>query len=99
MQPAIDLDSALIACAGIDAPVAPLAALGAGLDVGTRWVARADPVSVDVGRDDVRIRARVDDLDADEAHALASLLRTHFADDGIAFACARSDARLSHACS
>jgi hypothetical protein len=77
---------------GIDAAAAPLAALGAGVDVGSRWVARADPVAMSVTHDDVRIAARVDDLDAREASDLLARLSAHFADDGLAFAAPRPDA-------
>lgn len=54
-----------------DAP-APLTALGAGIDPAGAWVMHADLLHVDVGASDVLVRGRVDDLDADEARALAA---------------------------
>ncbi|HVE48224.1 MAG TPA: hypothetical protein VNG69_01245 [Casimicrobiaceae bacterium] len=86
---ATNLDAALLDALGIDAPVAPLAALGAGVDVGARFVMRADPISMTVMRDDVRIDARVDDLDPSEAASLQRLLNDHFALDGLEFIAAR----------
>ena len=71
---------------------APLAALGAGLDPGDRYVLRADPVSLVAGRADVVLGARIGDLDADEADALITTLNTHFGRDQLAFACPRPDA-------
>jgi hypothetical protein len=88
-----DGESELLRLLGLPAmAAAPLAALGAGLEVGSDWVARADPVTTLVTHDDVRIVARVDDLDEPEARALRILLDRHFADDGLAFAAARRDA-------
>jgi hypothetical protein len=87
-----DGEAELLRALGIDAAPAPLAALGAGLDVGTDWVARADPVTVQVTHEDVRIVGRVDDLADDEADALRALLDRHFATDALAFAAPRRDA-------
>jgi len=89
-----DLDRAVATAAGLpaQAPMAPLAALGAGLDPGTSYVLRADPVSLVAGRDDVLLTGRVDDLDASEAATLVAALTAHFADDGIVFHAPRPDA-------
>ncbi len=76
----------------LDAPPAPLAALGAGLDPARGYVMFADPVVLVAGMDDVRLTGRVDDLSAAEATAMRSLLDAHFASDGLAFAAPRPDA-------
>jgi hypothetical protein len=87
-----DADAAMLQALGIEVVVAPLAALGAGLDVGGDWIARADPVTTLVTHEDVRIVSRVDDLAEDEVRALRALLDRHFADDGLAFAAPRPEA-------
>ena len=87
-----DLDSAILADLGLDASPAPIAALGAGVDVGTCWVARADPVSIVIGRDDARIENVVLDLSDPEREALVALLDAHFTEDGLTFAAPRADA-------
>ncbi|MDH4181504.1 MAG: hypothetical protein OEV46_05790 [Betaproteobacteria bacterium] len=97
-----DADAAMLQALGTEAAVAPLAALGAGLDAGGDWIARADPVTTLVTHEDVRIVARVDDLADDEVLALRALLDRHFAGDGLAFAAPRPDAwfvrsRVPHA--
>jgi hypothetical protein len=71
---------------------APLAALGAGIDVGSRWVIRADPVLMSVSRNDVRIERLVDDLDPTVTQALTAMLSAHFAGDGLVFVVPRADA-------
>jgi hypothetical protein len=86
-----DAEVELLRALAIDAVPAPLAALGAGLDVGGDWVARADPVTALVSHEDVRISARVDDLADDEAVAMRTLLDLHFADDALAFVAPRRD--------
>ncbi len=68
-----------------DWPVAPWLARAAGIDAGTRYWLRAEPVTLDVGRDEVRLASVVHDLDADDSAALLSSLRSHFASDGIEF--------------
>jgi hypothetical protein len=75
-----------------DSPIAPLAALGAGLDAGGSYVLRADPVSLIAGRADVSLERRIDDLDADECRGLLATLNGHFGVDGIAFHAPRPDA-------
>jgi hypothetical protein len=87
-----DLDQALLGALDMVVPAAPLAALGAGIDPAGRFVIRADPVTMRVTHDDVRIAARVDDLDAREAAALVTLLDAHFAAEGLTFHAPRGDA-------
>ena len=86
-----DLDTAIVNALGMDTAIAPLAALGAGVDVAQRWVIRADPVTMTAGQDAVFLNGRVDDLGADEAAALHHLLSTHFASDGLVFEAPRPD--------
>lgn len=86
-----DLDRALIEALGANLPSAPLAATGAGVTLGGRFAIRADPVTMRVTHDDVRIAARVDDLDGPEAQALAALLDAHFAVEGLGFLAPRND--------
>ena len=80
-----------IACAGVgiakqnDWPVAPWLARAAGIDPGGRYWMCAEPVTLEVGRDEVRLAGVVSDLDADESTALVSSLRAHFASDGMEF--------------
>lgn len=71
---------------------APLAALGAGLDAGGKYVLRADPVTFVAGRDDVLLAGRVDDLAPADAAALLTTLNGHFASDGVTFHAPRVDA-------
>ena len=76
---------------GHDVPVAPLAALGAGVEPRASYVLAADPVSLVAGRDDVALAARVHDLDDLEARALIRSLNAHFASDGLVFVAPRPD--------
>lgn len=87
-----DIEQALLGTLGASAPVAPLAALGAGLDAGDEWIIRADPVAFAVGHDDVRLSGSVDNLTSTEAQELRALINDHFADDGLRFDYARPDA-------
>lgn len=87
-----DLASAVLADVGLDVSPAPLAALGAGIDVGTRWATRADPVSIVVGRDDARLEGLVVDLTDAERETLLALLNAHFAGDALTFVAPRADA-------
>lgn len=88
------LDAVMLAAAGLPptTPVAPLAARGAGLDAATGTIARADPITMVAGRDDVLLAGRVDDVSATDALAFISLLDAHFASDGLTFVAARPDA-------
>jgi hypothetical protein len=87
-----DLDQALLGALDMVVPAAPLAALGAGMDPAGRFVIRADPVTMRVTHDDVRIAARVDDLDAREVATLVTMLDEHFAAEGLSFLAPRGDA-------
>ena len=84
--------AALTALGLPSAPAAPLLALGAGLDPGADAVLAADPVALVAGRDDVRLAARIADLDATAAGAFIERLNDHFRDDGLVFAAPRPDA-------
>lgn len=91
-QPLSDLDRAVIDDLHCDAEPAPLAALGASLDVGDAWVVRADPIALQVGRDDVRLAGVVSGLSDEERNTLLALLGEHFASDGLRFVAPRADA-------
>jgi hypothetical protein len=80
-----------------DTPVAPLCALGAGMDPGTDYVLAATPVTLVAGRDDVLLAGRIDDLDYDDAVTLIALLNRHFATDAIVFAAPRPSTWFVHA--
>jgi hypothetical protein len=91
-SPALEPDGPLaIACAALgiakqnDWPAAPWLARAAGIDPGDRYWLCAAPVTLEVGRDEVRLAGVVRDLDADESAALLSGLRAHFVSDGIEF--------------
>jgi hypothetical protein len=80
-------------------PIAPLAALGAGIEVGGYMIA-ADPVLFAADRDDVVLVQRVDDLTGAESAALIELLNRHFGADDLHFIAARPAAwfaRCAHA--
>ena len=90
--PILEPDGPLaIACANIgiakqnDWPVAPWLARGAGIDPGSRYWLCAEPVTLDIGRVEVRLAGVVSDLDAAGGFALLSSLRAQFASDGIEF--------------
>jgi len=86
--------AALLGALGLPAatPVAPLAALGAGVDAGDDYVLCADPVHLEADRDEVVLLQRVDDLSAADATKLAATLDRHFAGDDLRFVPARPDA-------
>lgn len=88
------LRAALIDALGApaDTPVAPLAALGAGVAPADDYVAVADPVLLAADRDDLVLVQRIDDLGADESNQLVALLNRHFDGDDLTFAPARPDA-------
>ncbi|HXL82742.1 MAG TPA: hypothetical protein VN989_01290, partial [Casimicrobiaceae bacterium] len=90
--PILEPDGPLaIACANIgiakqnDWPVAPWLARAAGIDPGSRYWLCAEPVTLDIGRVEVRLAGAVSDLDAADGIALLSSLRAQFASDGIEF--------------
>lgn len=91
---AVGFDVALLVAAGRsrDTPIAPLAALGAGLEPGNAFVLRADPVTLIAGRDDVMLAGRVDDLTVTDAALMVATLNQHFATDGLTFHAPRPDA-------
>jgi hypothetical protein len=77
---------------GRDWPLAAIRARALGVDTGGAYWLAADPVTLEAGRDDVRLVAAVRDLDAAEAGELVAALNAHFEGDGIAFVVARPDA-------
>ncbi|MEP7330227.1 MAG: hypothetical protein ABI777_13540 [Betaproteobacteria bacterium] len=87
------LAAALLAVAGVppDTPLAPVAARGAGVDIGTDAIARADPIALVAGRDNVLLNGRVDDVSAADTQAILDRMNTHFADDGLVFFAPRPD--------
>jgi hypothetical protein len=90
------LDAALAAqyriARGDDWPLAPIRAASLGVDPGDAFWLRADPVTLEAGRDDVRLVGPVRDLADADAAALVAALNTHFADDGLAFVAPERDA-------
>ncbi|HEY3179544.1 MAG TPA: hypothetical protein VGL25_11755 [Casimicrobiaceae bacterium] len=80
-------------CAALDlpqtTPLAPLYAIGAGLDVDDRYMVAATPVTLVADRDIVMLAGRVYDLRGDEAAMLLELINRHFADDGVQFVAPR----------
>lgn len=92
------IDAVLLAVAQCPpaTPLAPLAARGAGVAIGTGAIARADPVALIAGRDDVLLGGRVDDLSSADAHAFIERLNRHFANDGLVFVAPRPDTWFVH---
>lgn len=69
-----------------DTPVAPVWARAAGVDVrGDFWL-NATPVTMEIGRTDVRLAAAAPQLDARESDALLAAINAHFAGDGLVLA-------------
>jgi len=68
-----------------DWPIAPWLARAAGIDPGRRYWLCAEPVTLEIGRDEGRLAGVVTDLDAGESTALLSSLRAHFASDEVEF--------------
>jgi hypothetical protein len=75
-----------------DWPLAPIRLAALGIDPGEAFWLGADPVTLVVGRDDIRLGGIVDDLGRTDADALVETLNRHFADDGVLFAAPRPDA-------
>lgn len=74
-----------------DWPIAALEVAALGIDpAGAYWLA-ADPVMLDVGRDDVAFAGAVDDLARADADALTATLNAHFSVDGVAFVAPKPD--------
>jgi hypothetical protein len=76
----------------VDTPIAPLAALGAGIDPGAGFALIAQPVHFDAGRADIVLTRCVDDLDDAEARVLVAMLSDHFAGDALRFVAPRAGA-------
>jgi hypothetical protein len=75
-----------------DWPLAPIRLAALGVDPGTAFWLAADPVTLAVGRSDVRLTGVVGDLTRADADALVAMLNAHFASDGLAFVAPRPDA-------
>ena len=75
-----------------DWPLAPLRLAALGVDPGAAFWLAADPVTLTVGRSDVRLAGVVDDLARADAEALVATLNAHFAGDGLTFVAPRPDA-------
>jgi hypothetical protein len=75
-----------------DWPLAAIRAAALGVEVGGDYWLAADPVTLEAGRDDVRLAGAVADLAAGEVEALLATLNAHFRADGIAFTAPRPDA-------
>lgn len=75
-----------------DWPLAPIRLAALGVDPGAAFWLAADPVTLAVGRSDVRLAGAVDDLSRADADALIATLNAHFAGDGLAFVAPRPDA-------
>ena len=75
-----------------DWPLAPIRLAALGVDPGTAFWLAADPVTLTVGRSEVRLAGVVDDLARADADALVATLNAHFADDGLTFVAPRPDA-------
>ncbi len=92
------IDAVLLAAARLPptTPLAPLAARGAGVALEAGTIARADPVALIAGRDDVLLGGRVDDLSDADARAFIERLNSHFATDGLRFVAPRPDTWFVH---
>jgi len=75
-----------------DWPIAPIRLAALGADPGDAYWLAADPVSLVVGRDEVRLGGIVDDLDRGDVDALIATLDAHFAADGLNFVAPRPNA-------
>jgi len=68
-----------------DWPVAPWLARAAGIDPEAAYWLCAEPATLVVGHDDVRLSGLVDDLALHDTEALLSVLNAHFAVDAVRF--------------
>jgi hypothetical protein len=86
--------AAIVAALGAspDMPVAPLMALGAGVDPDYDYMMAADPVFLAADRDDLVLIQRVDDLSSEETTTLVTMLNRHFETDDLRFMPPRPDA-------
>lgn len=91
-----DASEALAARYGIerqtDWPLAAVRLAALGVDPGGAYWLAADPVTLSVGRDEVRLAGIVDDLELADAVQLVATLNAHFRSDGLAFVAPRPDA-------
>ncbi len=95
---AAGIDAVLLAVAQMppSTPLGAVAARGALVSLGSAPVARADPIALVAGRDDVLLGGRVDDLSVADADAFIDRLNAHFADDGLVFVAPRPDTWFVH---
>lgn len=75
-----------------DWPLASIRVAALGIDPGAAYWLAADPITLAVGRDDVRLVGVVDDLARDDADALVATLNAHFAADGLSIVAPKPDA-------
>ncbi len=75
-----------------DWPLAPIRLAALGVDPEAAFWLCADPVTLAVGRNDVRMTGIVADLERSDADLLLATLNAHFAGDGLTFVAPRSDA-------
>jgi hypothetical protein len=68
-----------------DWPIAPWRARANGIETGDAYWLCADPVSMVVQRESVRLNSVVEDLASAEASSLLATLNAHFAGDGVRF--------------
>jgi len=71
-----------------DWPVAPRLARALGIEPGRDYWLCAEPATLAVGADDVRLSSFAHDLAPEQAQALVATLNGHFAADGVAFVAA-----------
>ena len=76
----------------LDWPLAAIRAAALGIDTGSAYWLAAHPVTLEAGRDDLRLAGAVTDLAAAEAAALIATLNGHFGADGLTFVAPRPDA-------
>ena len=95
------IDAALAARYGVirqtDWPLASIRLAALGVDPGVAFWLAADPVTLTVGRSDVRLAGVVDDLTRADADGLVATLNAHFAGDGLTFVAPRPDSFFVHA--
>jgi hypothetical protein len=68
-----------------DWPAAPWLARAAGIDPGKRYWLCAQPLTLALERGEGRVAGAINDLNASESASLLSVLRAHFASDGLEF--------------
>jgi len=75
-----------------DWPLAAIRAAALGVEPGAAYWLAADPVTLEAGRDDLRLTGAVTDLAPGEAAALIATLNAHFRADGLVFVAPRPGA-------